>query len=511
MANGYFLPHYSLLVLRLAQVMKNRMDQWGRNIGLEDEGRMLQITLREDHGSLPLHRQIVDQIRFQIEQGEIDPGMQLPSSRNLALELGIARGTVVFAYEELCAAGLCESCVGRGTIVKRPADQRRRPVKTRAANSPRRRLLNAPDEPINLDPRELTLLPSIADISHLPITALRRSFDRTLRYPSHLKSFTESMGDPMLRRLISEKILPDRGIEAHANEVLIVPGTQYGAVLIALTLAKSRRRLHFGAPGYLDIARNFARFGFDLKQHPVDTDGIALANSKLGKDDVLYVMPEHHFPQCVTLSDSRRAKIQTAIHRDNLIVIEDDYDSEYYYDRLPQPALKANDRCGGVIYLGTFSKTLFNSLRLGYVVAEPSLIQEMATLHWSLSRGTSGVLQRWVAELLDEGTITRHIRRMRTVYRRKRDRIANLLRREFSDWHFKPPSGGLQFFLNLGSPERAEQVIRICRDKRLRIALPSNYVMDGQSDQKFLVLGFGSVPLAQIEATLLEIKRALAS
>jgi GntR family transcriptional regulator/MocR family aminotransferase len=470
---------------------------------------LLQISLQEDHGSLPIHRQIVDQIRFQIEHGEIPAGTQLPSSRNLARELGIARGTVVLAYEDLCVAGLCESRVGQGTIVSRTTSHKARPPKSLEANASRHRLLSTPDEPVDLDPRELSLLPSIADISHLPITALRRSFDRILRYPSHLKSFTESMGDPMLRRLISEKILPARGIEVHSNEILIVPGTQYGAVLIALTLAKSRQRLHFGTPGYLDIARNFARFGFDLKQHPVDSFGINLNGARVGKNDVLYVMPEHHFPQCVSLSDARRVEICAAVERNNLIVIEDDYDSEYYYDRLPQPALKATDKSGGIIYLGTFSKTLFNSLRLGYLVAEPSLIQEMATLHWSLSRGTSGVLQRWVAELLEEDTVMRHTRRMRTVYRRKRDRVATLLNREFPDWRFKSPSGGLQFFLDLGTSERAERVIQICRDKRLRIASPSNYVMESESAQNFLVLGFGSVPLAQIESSLLEIRRAL--
>ena len=470
---------------------------------------MLQITLREDHRSLPLHQQIADQIRFQIEQGEVSSGMTLPSSRDLARQLGVARGTVVSAYEELCVAGLCESRVGRGTIVRQVNVPKKRPDDAGAASSPAHRLLSAPDEPVNLDPRELSLLPSIADTSHLPISALRNSFDRILRYPTHLRSFTESAGDPMLRRLICERILPERGIDAHVNEVLIVPGTQYGAVLIALTLARSRQRLHFGVPGYLDIARNFARFGFDLSPHPVDADGIALTTAKLGERDVLYLMPEHHFPQCVTLSDARRAAICDAMQRDNLLVIEDDYDSEYYYERLPKPALKANDASGSVIYLGTFSKTLFNSLRLGYVVAESSLVQEMATLHWSLSRGTSAVLQRWVAELLEEGTITRHIQRMRTVYRRKRDRITKLLRQEFPDWRFTPPSGGLQFFLDLGSAEQAKNVMRICREQRLRIAHPKNYVMDRENDQQFLVFGFGSVPLSQIEHTLLEVKSAL--
>jgi GntR family transcriptional regulator/MocR family aminotransferase len=194
----------------------------------------------------------------------------------------------------------------------------------------------------------------------------------------------------VLRRLICERVLPERGIDAHPGEVLVVPGTQYGAVLIALTLAQGRRNLHFGSPGYLDIARNFARFGFKLRQHPVDADGITVAASSLGKDDVLYVMPEHHFPQCVTLGEARRVAISRAARENDLLVLEDDYDSEYHYDRRPRPALKADDACGSVIYLGTFSKTLFNSLRLGYVVADASLVREMATLHWSLSRGTSG-------------------------------------------------------------------------------------------------------------------------
>jgi len=471
---------------------------------------MLQITLREGRSTLPIHRQIADQIRFQIERGELDQGAILPSSRDLARELGVARGTVVLAYEELCTAGLCESRVGRGTMVRPLTKRQQRASRGRSFGSPQPRFLNTPDEPVDLDPRELSLLPSIADTEHLPITALRRGFDRVLRRPAHLKSFTESAGDPMLRRLICERLLPDRGIEAHPSEVLVVPGTQYGAVLIALTLAQSRRRLHFGAPGYLDIARNFSRFGFELRQHPVDADGIALATSDLGKDDVLYVMPEHHFPQCVTLSETRRATISRAVDRSDLLVLEDDYDSEYYYDRRPRPALKADDSCGGVIYLGTFSKTLFNSLRLGYVVADASLVRELATLHWSLSRGTSGVLQRWVAELLEEGTITSHTRRMRTVYRRKRDRIATLLRREFPDWRFAPPQGGLQFFLDLGSPRRASEVVGICRSEKLRVALPSNYVIGSESEQQFLVLGFGSVPLRQIESALLEVKRALA-
>lgn len=470
---------------------------------------MLQITLKEGLGELPIHRQIADQIRFQIEKGEIVDGAVLPSTRNLARELGVARGTVVLAYEELCANGTCNSRVGRGTSASGPARPVGSPTTKAKPELSRKRTLDIPNEPVDIDPGALSLLPSIAETAHLPITALRRGFDKVLRRPAHLKYFTESAGDPMLRRLICERILPKRGIEATSREVLVIPGTQYGSVLLALTLSLSRKTFHFGEPGYLDFARNFGRFGFSLQSHAVDASGIAAPVRSLGRKDILYVMPEHHFPQCFTLSNARRDAIMRAVDQNGLLAIEDDYDSEYYYDRRPKPALKSSDRSGDIIYLGTFSKSLFNSLRLGFVVGSPELIAELATLHWSLSRGTSGVLQRWVAELIAEGTIDSHTKRMRTVYRRKRDKIAALLTREFPHWRFAPPQGGLQFFVEFGSVEEANDVIEVCKTHRLRVASPSNYAMTDRVRKDFLVLGFGSVAVPEIERALLQIKCSL--
>jgi len=467
---------------------------------------MLHIRINQDQTASPLHRQIADQILFQIEQGEVLPGSRLPATRDLARELGVARGTVVLAYEELCSMGVCESRVGRGTTVSKGMIR-----KANAASShllaPQNKTLITPDEPVNLDPRELSLLPSIADTEHLPITEMRRAFDRVLRFPGHLRTFSESAGDPLLRRLICEKILPERGINVDMSQVMIVPGTQYGSVLIALALAGMRKRIHFGSPGYLDFARNFARFGFEMVSHPVDQNGIDLSGNHFGQDDVLYIMPEHHFPQCVSLSDERKAAIERMAMDDNVLVIEDDYDSEYYYDRRPKPAMKAGKASHSILYLSTFSKTLFNNLRLGYLVADADLIRELATLHWSMSRGTSGLLQRWVAELISEGVIDRHVKRMRTVYCRKRDRIAERLHRDFPQWRFDLPKGGLQFFIDVGNTEQVKEVQSICADKKLKIASPSNYVLgpDGENSS-FLVLGFGSVPLPQILMALSELK-----
>lgn len=244
---------------------------------------------------------------------------------------------------------------------------------------------------------------------------------------SRLTAFNESAGDHRLRQLICEKLLPERSIRAQPQNVLIVPGTQYGSMLIALTLKKHRSDLHFGEPGYLDIARNFSRFGFSLKAHPMDNDGIIL-DSQLGKNDVLYLMPEHHFPQCITLSEKRRQEISHQLVNNGLMLIEDDYDSEFYYERMPLPALKSQQGHENIIYSGTFSKTLFNSLRLGYLVAEADLIQEMA-----------------------------------------------------------------------------DQIIAKCRDMNIRMAHPSNYVLHDKSLMNFIIIGFGSASLSDIEKSIEEL------
>jgi len=411
----------------------------------------------------------------------------------------------VLAYEELCEARICVGRVGHGTVVRRSHDVRAKPPSAPELKPS----LATPDEPIDLDPRELSLLPSMADTDYLPRTELRRAFDRVLRFPSHLRAFGESAGEPRLRKLICQRILSERGIAADPTQVMVVPGTQYGAVLVAMLSAKTRSRVHFGTPGYLDIARNFARFGFDLISHPVDIDGMKIPSS-LGKKDVLYVMPEHHFPQCVSLNAERRASILGMSQERGVMVVEDDYDSEYYYDRLPQSALKASDNKGNIVYLGTFSKTLFNNLRLGYLVADPSLVRELASLHWSLSRGTSGLLQRWVGELLEDGTLTRHVRRMRMVYRRKRDKIAETLRRDFPEWQFTAPRGGLQFFIELRHSSEVAMIAEICAKQKFRIASSANYILSGQEKLgNFLVIGFGSASLPQILSTLSELKKAL--
>lgn len=462
---------------------------------------MIEIHLDLSRQSAPIHLQICEQITSQVEHEILASDDRLPPTRALAHQLNISRGCVVRAYETLVATGICRSVIGRGTFIIGRTQQ---PAKSVENLLPRMK-----KEPIDLAAVGghdlVSLLPSQANIEHLPVSDFRKAFNQTLRYPRRFSEFSEGAGDYRLRALICERLLSARGINASPEHVLIVPGTQYASVLLAMTLSKTHKDLHFGVPGYLDIARNFERFGFALKPHPVDSVGMLLPESALNSD-VIYCMPEHHFPQCVALSAERRKSLLDLTEVNDVLVIEDDYDSEFYFNRMPMPALKAQDPNGKVIYLGTFSKTLFNSLRLGYVVANESLINTLASLHWSLSRGTSTLVQRWVGEIIEGGMYERHIRRMRSVYRVKRDAVAELIRRYFPTAQFSVPSGGLQLFIQLSDARSSTAIYSWCKANGVRLADPTAYLMDAGQHADFIVLGFANISLDSFEKMLVKLR-----
>lgn len=463
---------------------------------------MIDIRLNLSKTALPVHQQITDQIAWLISQGHLTPDARLPPSRSLALQLGISRGCVIQAYETLVQRELCISTTGRGTFV---ASSYGVPGSQASHSGTQARGSSGNSEAA--EPGGLSLMPSQANTEHLPISDFRKAFSRTLRYPGRFSQFGESAGDIDLRRTICEKLLPERGINATPAQVLVVPGSQYASVLLAMTLQNTHRTLHVGVPGYLDIARNFARFGYQLSAHQVDAAGMSDLPSHAADEDIFYVMPEHHFPQCVSMPRERRQQLLALANSSQALIIEDDYDSEFYYDRMPLPALKSSDTSDRVIYLGTFSKSFFNSLRLGYVVADEALITRLSALHWNLSRGTSSILQRWVYEMIQDGTYDRHIRRMRSVYRTKRDTTVDLVTRHFPHAKISAPSGGLQVFVPMPSRSLMKLTRRWCRNQGIRTANPDIYILDPSHSDPFLILGFSNVTSTQLDATLEAYKR----
>ncbi len=471
---------------------------------------MLHLDLERHPSHRPYYLQILEQIRSSILSGGFSAGMQLPPSRQLAIELGIARRTVVIAYEELCAQGYCASQVGRGTVVA--------PITTVSPISPvggaslqehresiglPKWLKLSPDRAPDLDSNPLSnqplicFAPSLAQTDRLPLKAMQQAFQAIVQTaPTRFHEYDGNNGHASLLAAICQHVLPERGIQTTPDRVMITNGSLHSSFLLAQLFAPYGGSISYGVPGYLAIPANFIKQGITGLPCEIDAEGVCLTNAARSAR-FHYVMPEHHFPHGVTLSPERRASLLQLADRHEALIIEDDYDSEFYFDRHPLPALKAIDRTERVIYMGTFSKILFNGLRVGYIVAHPKIVQQLVDLRWRLDGGTSLVLQLWLAELLNTGTVERHLRRMRVHHRKKRNLIADYLRQKFPDWRWQLPSGGLQFWIQLPPEQDAEQVIQQWLACGVRIFSGSEYY-DASLDLHHLILGFGAVTEAQI-------------
>jgi GntR family transcriptional regulator / MocR family aminotransferase len=466
---------------------------------------MLHIELQRHRSHSPYYLQIVEQVRSNILSGELPAGMQLPPSRQLAIELGIARRTVVLAYEELCAQGYCVSRVGQGTVVVPMIQVSSTKPHPSIAGLPQwfaSKTSTTPENSPSITQNQkspICFAPSLAQTDRLPVKAMQQAFQAVMQTAStRFQEYHRNNGHPAMLKAICQNVLPTRGIKATPDQVIITNGSLHSSFLLARLFAPYGGSISYGVPGYLAIPTNFIEQCILGLPCPIDTEGVCLTDeARLARFH--YVMPEHHFPQGVTLSPERREIFLQLADRYDSLIIEDDYDSEFYFDRHPLPALKATDSSERVIYMGTFSKVLFNGLRLGYIVAHPTIIQQLVDLRWQQEGATSLVLQLWLAELLNTGAVDRHLRRMRVHHRKKRNLIADYLRRDFPDWRWQMPSGGLQFWIELPPQQNSAQIIQQWLERGVQIFPGVDYCDRKSKDSKdYLILGFGGVTEEQI-------------
>jgi GntR family transcriptional regulator / MocR family aminotransferase len=323
---------------------------------------MLHLELDRHPAHHPYYLQILEQIRSNILSGELAAGIQLPPSRQLAIELGIARRTVTIAYEELCAQGYCVSRVGQGTVVAPIVKISPPPPDRVTTGLPQWLPLAdriAPATSLAIASERQSLIrfaPSLAQTDRLPFKAMQQAFQSVMQTAStRFQEYDRNNGHPTLLAAICQTVLPERGIQATPDQILITNGSLHSSFLLARLFATYGGSISYGVPGYLAIPANFTREGILGLPCPIDTEGMCLTDEARAAR-FHYVMPEHHFPTGVTLSPERRASLLELAARHDALIIEDDYDSEFYFDRHPLPALKAIDRAERVIYMGTFSK-----------------------------------------------------------------------------------------------------------------------------------------------------------
>src|SRR5882724_595462 len=392
----------------------------------------------------PLHRQIYNAYRTAIVAHSLRPKERVPSTRTLASELGISRIPVLNAYAQLLAEGYFDSHVGAGTVVSSMLPDQITPLQ-RPVVSPGPR---SGDRPISRDcatlPPIQRILPWLGGrlgafsvgqpaLDQFPFKIWSRLSVRQYR---NLHIASMHYGDPMgvrdLREAIATYLRTARGVRCEAEQIMIVAGSQQGLEITARVLLERGSRVWMEEPGY-----RFARNVFNMNDCrvipvPVDSEGINVAAGveRCRKARAVLVTPSHQYPLGVTMSASRRLQLLEWSHSAGSWIIEDDYDSEYRYESLPIASLQGLDRGSRVIYIGTFSKVLFPSLRLGYIVIPPDLVERFLVVRLTTDISPPTFLQTVLADFIREGHFSRHIRRMRLLYRDRRSALLDSLKND---------------------------------------------------------------------------------
>jgi GntR family transcriptional regulator/MocR family aminotransferase len=369
--------------------------------------------LRHD-GDVPLHRQIETSIREAIRAGRLPRGSSLPPSRALAADLGVSRGVVVEAYQQLTAEGYLAGRSGGYTRVAAG------PAPPAAALSQER----APRPAIDLSYGR-------ADVSSFPRAAWLRSIRAALAdAPNEVFGYLSGRGVPQLRTAMAEYLNRVRGTVADPEQMVICTGYAQGVtLLIGVLAARGAKRLALEDPSSNDDALPAARAaGLDVVGIPVDGDGIRVDALRDSGADAVILTPSHQWPTGSVLSAGNRAAVIRWAAERGAVIVEDDYDAEYRYDRTPVGSVQglAPEH---VVYAGSASKTLAPGLRLGWFVLPAHLTEPMAAAKVAADRGSAALEQMALADFVTRGEFDRHLRRMRPVYRRRRDALLAALAR----------------------------------------------------------------------------------
>ena len=382
-------------------------------------------------------RRLYHCLRDAILHGHLKAGMQLPGSRSLATEIKVSRNTVLYAYEQLVTEGLLISsgrstCVASNlsTVISSSADvnfSEPRQLSARAQLTP------WPSDPHGAFTAFMSGVPALA---HFPIAIWRRCLERVWRDISYQQlDYANAAGEPALRAAIAEHLTSTRGVVCSAEQIFITDGTQQSLGICAHALASAGDTVWIENPGYGGAFQSLKAAELNVRGIAVDVDGISPTKKEWEKftPKLIYTTPSHQFPLGSVMSIERRIALIEAAKKHGALIIEDDYDSEFRRDGPPLPAMQGLVVDAPVIYLGTFSKTLFPALRIGYMVVPKGLVEPfVGMLTLGYLRGRS-VDQLALAEFLRAGHFANHLKKMRRLYAARRDALVAAIHKHLGD------------------------------------------------------------------------------
>jgi GntR family transcriptional regulator / MocR family aminotransferase len=470
----------------------------------------------------PLHRQIYNTFRSAIVSRNLASGQQLPSTRALAAELGISRIPVLNAYAQLLAEGYFESRVGAGTFVSSLLPQQTTPPEhsrvsaTQVASGPRRIA------------RSCALLPRYERVPWLRRRGAFSSSQPALdlfpfkiwanlvsRHSRNPLAGNLEYGDPMglqrLRDVIAIYLRTSRAVHCEPQQIIIVSGSQQALDLSARVLLDAGDSAWLEEPGYWLARHVLVAANCRIVPVPVDGEGLHVHTGiKRCRDArAAFVAPSHNYPLGVTMTASRRLQLLHWARQAGSWIIEDDYDSEYRYESQPIASLQGLDDSSRVIYIGTFSKVLFPSLRIGYVVVPPDLVDPFLSMRHAMDFSPAHLNQAVLADFIGEGHFSRHLRRMRALYAERRNVLVECLQRVFGSFlQIVGNMAGMHLAVTLPEGFHDQEICTRAAQESLWLWPLSRFYIAKPSHQGFL-LGFGSTTATEIPAAVMHLQKIL--
>ena len=461
-----------------------------------DEFYTLLNAALKARGEETLQRALYHALREAILCGKLHAGSRLPGSRMLAQQLSLSRNTVNAALEQLTLEGyLLRNRQG-----------------TRVAQLAQRTLVQAlPDSAVALGSRVASLpapvprdtpvpafTPGTPAINYFPLPLWRRLYDRVLREEgSALLGYGDPAGEPSLRAAIARHLALSRGIDCDASQIVMTEGALEGVNLCTMLLSEPGSVAWVEDPGYGGAKSAFAKAGLVMTGMPVDDEGMFWEGLDTPSPALIFTSPSHQFPYGSVLSARRRLALLDLARQHNAWIIEDDYDSEFRYSGEPVPAMLGMVNNAPVVYLGTFSKTLFPSLRMGFMVLPPALAKAARPAIGALLRGGHRAEQRTLALFIEEGHYARHLAAMRRLYRKRYRQLREVLSAELHIPHrILAGEGGMHLTLSIDGIDD-QKVVEQARAFQLAPAALSGYYLEPKQGQTGLVLGYGNTSASQ--------------